>query len=49
MEMEIVDSFGPLKDNFVVLNVDEYCFTVGSFLVVKQFKTNFSKKYKILK
>jgi hypothetical protein len=49
MELQSLESFGPIDHNIVILNNDEYAFMAGSSIIVKQFKTSGERDYKFLK
>lgn len=49
MELQPLESLGPIDQNLVILNYDEFAFMAGSSIIVKQFKTSGEREYKFLK
>jgi hypothetical protein len=48
-ELKVKETFGFNKNNIILLNENEYASLAGSFIIVKQFKSQISKEYKILR
>jgi hypothetical protein len=49
MDMKLLDSYGPIDDNLVFLNSDEYAYIAGSQVVIRPFKTSENMKNKYIK
>ena len=47
--MKLLDSYGPIDDNFVYLNVDEYAYISGAQIVIRPFKTTENMRNKYIK
>jgi hypothetical protein len=48
-ELKVKETFGFHKNNITLLSENEYATIAGSFVIVKQFKSQISKDYKILR
>lgn len=49
MELELLEACSKIDRRFVLLSEDEYAYSVGSMIVVKQLKTSSSSEMKTLK
>jgi hypothetical protein len=48
-ELKVKETFGFHKNNITLLNENEYATISGSFVIVKQFKSQISKDYRVLR
>lgn len=48
MEMKLLDSFGPIDDNFSILLDDEYAYSAGARIVIRPLITSSEKENKYL-
>lgn len=40
MELKIIDAYGQLPEDFAYLNIEEYIYSAGAQIVVRQLSTN---------
>ena len=48
MELQILETFGNIDKNIVILNTEEYAYTVGSLIMIKQLRSG-ERNYKSIR